>query len=137
MPSVAAEVESWEKYLVPSPRGLYDQVVCDSEVERRFVDELEHRADVRLYIKLPGWFAVPTPVGEYNPDWAIVLKERDAHGDGVSGRPLLYLVRETKSTKALDALRPDERRTIICGRAAFEGALGVDYAVVTAAGELS
>ncbi len=118
-------------------RGPQDQVICDSEVERRFVEGLEHRGDVRHYVKLPPWFTVPTPVGEYNPDWAIVMEDRDAHGDA-NGRPLLYLylVCETKSTTDRDALRPDERRKIQCGERAFEGALDVNYAVATEAREL-
>ena len=65
------------------------------EVEKRFVEGLEKRDDVKLYLKLPRWFTVPTPVGNYNPDWAIVLEERDAHGQATD-KPLLYLVRETK-----------------------------------------
>ena len=74
-------------------------------------------------MKLPAWFTVPTPVGEYNPDWAIVL-DRDGEGERV------YLVRETKGE---GELRPTERMKTECGRAHFEGALGVPYAVVTEA----
>jgi len=87
---------------------------------------------VRLYVKLPTWFRVDTPIGEYNPDWAIVM---DGPG-GPEGEPLLYLVRETKGTTHLDDLRPDEQRKIRCGRRHFKDALGVDYAVVRSAQEL-
>jgi type III restriction enzyme len=130
-----AEIESWEQYLVPAERSVYDHVVWDSEVERRFAEELDRRDDVRLFLKLPSWFTVPTPIGEYNPDWAIVMEERDEHGEP-TGRPLLYLVRETKDTTDRSRLRPDERRKIECGERHFRGALGVDYEVVTSAGEL-
>jgi type III restriction enzyme len=85
---------------------------------------------VKLYIKLPDWFQVDTPIGRYNPDWAIVMDNPE------DGDPILYLVRETKGTLKLEELRPDERRKITCGRRHFEGALGVSYRVVTAANEL-
>jgi len=78
---------------------------------------------------------VPTPVGTYNPDWAIVIEERDAFGQPTD-KPLLYLVRETKSTTHLDELHPDERRKIVCGENHFKEALGVDYRVVTTSDQL-
>jgi type III restriction enzyme len=90
---------------------------------------------VKLYLKLPGWFTVPTPVGEYNPDWAIVMEDLDAHGDP-KGEKLLYLVRETKGNNWKTELRPDERRKITCGKRHFDGALGVNYRVVSRASEL-
>jgi len=52
---------------------VYDYVIYGSEVEKLFAQELEKRTDVRLCVILPDWFIVPTPVGEYNPDWAIVM----------------------------------------------------------------
>ena len=79
-------------------------------------------------MKLPAWFQVPTPIGSYNPDWAIVFDD--------GGQEHLYLVRETKGTTTLTDLRPDERRKIMCGRKHFREALGVDYRVVTSAAEL-
>ena len=61
------------------------------------VEGLEKRKDIILYLKLPAFFTVPTPIGNYNPDWAIVKEDRDAHGEP-TGKEKLYLVRETKST---------------------------------------
>jgi type III restriction enzyme len=110
-------------------------VVYESEIEKAFVEGLERREDVKLYVKLPGWFTVPTPVGEYNPDWAIVLEPRDEFGKPTN-EELLYLVRETKDTRNRDELRPDEKRKIMCGERHFKDALGVDYSVVTNAKEL-
>ena len=137
-----AEIESWEDHLVPSRRidggdgtAIYDHIVFDSDIEKKFVEELEQRDDVKLYVKLPAWFEVDTPIGKYNPDWAIVMEPRDEHGQP-TGKPKLYLVRETKSTKNIDELRPDERRKINCGKKHFGDALGVDYRVVTNAREL-
>jgi type III restriction enzyme len=134
------ELETWSEYLVKSERpdgsegaSLYDGVFWDSfTIEKPFIEALEHRKDVRLYFRLPDWFLVNTPIGKYNPDWAIVMDnpERD------DGKPVLYLVRETKATGRLSDLRPQERRKILCGKRHFEGALGVSYRVVTTASEL-
>lgn len=135
MTQLEAETENWLDYMIPANRSVYDHVVYDSEVEKNFVTGLEQRDDIKLYLKLPSWFTVLTPVGEYNPDWAIVMEDRDEYGNPTD-KPLLYLVRETKDTLNLDALRPDERRKVICGEQHFKEALKVDYKVVTSAGEL-
>lgn len=135
MTQFQSEIESWEEYLIPSERSVYDHIVFDSDIEKEFVEGLERRADVKMYVKLPAWFTVPTPVGSYNPDWAIVMEERDEHGES-TGRPLLYLVRETKSGEWRTDLRPDEKRKITCGERHFKDTLGVDYRVVTNAAEL-
>lgn len=134
MTQLSDEISSWEEYLVPTPNySLYDQVAFDSDVEKAFVEGLEKRNDVKLYLKLPGWFTVPTPVGEYNPDWAIVMEDRDEHGQPIS---LLYLVRETKDKDWKTGLRPDELRKIACGKRHFKDALSVNYGIVTSASEL-
>jgi type III restriction enzyme len=137
------EIELFSKYIVEADgdpqKGLYDLVPCDSEVERQFVKDLEARKDVKLYLKLPYWFTVPTPVGDYQPDWAIVMDAPEG-----SGKPVLYLVSETKGSTRKADLRPDEWRKIQCGAAHFgskqfkkKGALGeVDYKLVTTASQL-
>lgn len=130
-----AELEEWEDYLVPAKNSIYDHIAYDSDIERDFVKDLEKRDDVKLFVKLPGWFVVQTPVGEYNPDWAIVMEDRDEHGEP-TGKPMLYLVRETKGTTNLNELRPDERRKILCGKKHFKDALGVDYKVVKTVAEI-
>lgn len=110
---------------------IYDGVPFDSEtIEKPFIEAMEKRKDVKLYIKLPAWFTVTTPIGEYNPDWAIVMENPDG------GNDLLYLVRETKGTLNLDDLRRDEKRKIACGRRHFGDALNVSYRIVTGTGEL-
>jgi type III restriction enzyme len=129
------DIPSWEEYLVPARRSVYDQVVYDSEIERQFMEGLEKMDDVKLYLKLPGWFTVDTPVGTYNPDWAIVMEDRDQFGEP-TGKPLLYLVRETKPENWKTSLRPEERSKIQCGERHFQGALGVNYKVVTRPSEL-
>jgi type III restriction enzyme len=123
-----AEYKDWLNYLVPVEKSVYDHVRFQSDVEKKFVEDIEARDDVRMYIKLPDWFKVPTPVGDYNPDWALVIENPD--GDN---KPLLYLVRETKGE---GELRPTERRKTVCGEKHFVGALGTSYRVITEAREL-
>jgi type III restriction enzyme len=135
MTQLETEIESWMDYMVPSDHSVYDHVVYESEVEKQFACDIEKRGDVKLYLKLPGWFTVSTPVGEYNPDWAIVMEERDAHGQP-TGKPLLYLIRETKADTWKTELRPNERRKVQCGEKHFKDALGVDYKIVSNADEL-
>lgn len=101
-------------------KSVYNAVIYDSEVERRFAEELDKREDIKLFVKLPGFFKIETPIGTYNPDWAIVK-----HNDET-----IYLVRETKSTKNFEKLRNSEADKIKCGRKHFE-AIGVDFGVVT------
>jgi type III restriction enzyme len=107
--------------------SLYDEVICDSNVEKEFVsDDVGKDGRVKLYVKLPGWFKVETPIGEYNPDWALVCDERDNVGNVIE---TVYLVRETKGTKNLDDLRPSEKDKIVCGGKHFAvAAADLDYA---------
>lgn len=92
-------------------KSVYEQVVYDSGTEADFATGLENNDAVKVYAKLPGWFTVPTPLGDYNPDWA-VLVEKD-------GEERLYLVVETKSSWLPEDLRPKELAKIECGKAHF------------------
>lgn len=105
--------------------SIFEEVFVDSEVEREFAEAMSTREDIKLFIKLPGWFKIETPIGTYNPDWAIV--KEDDHK--------VYLVRETKSTKDQLKLRGSEWAKIKCGQAHFDS-LGVDFAHVTSAAEV-
>ena len=107
-------------------KSVYEYVVYDSDVEREFARKLNDREDIKLFVKLPAWFEIDTPIGKYNPDWAILR-----HDDTV-----LYLVRETKSTKNFEKLRGTESQKVRCGRKHFDS-LGVDFAVVTSASEIA
>ncbi len=102
-------------------RSLTQPVAVDSGVEYTFAQDMQNRADVLCFAKLPAGFKVPTPVGDYNPDWVIIKKDSQ-------DEPRLYLVRENKDTLAEETLREGERHKIRCARKHFE-ALGVDYAV--------
>ena len=106
-------------------KSVYDAVVFDSVVERKFAEELDKRDDIKLFVKLPSWFEVETPVGKYNPDWAIVKHDDEK----------IYLVRETKGTKNFEKLRTVESDKIRCGKKHFES-LSVDFNVVEKASEI-
>ena len=98
----------------------FDHVVYDSEVERQFAEYLDGREDIRLFMKLPDKFRIPTPVGDYNPDWAIIKTEE--------GQDRLYLIRETKSSLNPTKRRPGENAKINAAIKHFE-AIGVNYKV--------
>ena len=120
------EIEGYLSRTVEVNNSLYDVVEYDSEVEKKFAEDLDARTDIRLFVKLPDWFRVETPLGDYNPDWAIVKGESNK----------VYLVRETKPTHNLDDLRRDEKLKILCGKAHFAGCLGQNFAVATKASEV-
>jgi type III restriction enzyme len=136
IPGVGSEAE-WEMLLFKNEelvdyltalhveKSVYEYVPYDSEVERAFAKRLDEREDIELFVKLPGWFVIDTPVGGYNPDWAILKHDSQA----------LYLVRETKGTKDFLKLRIAEADKVRCGQKHFE-ALGVPFAVVVTADEV-
>lgn len=120
------EIISYLNSRLEVQKSVYDAVVYDSELERQFAEKLDQREDIKLFVKLPKWFLIDTPLGKYNPDWAILK-----HDDTV-----LYLVRETKGTKNYEKLPHNkEAEKLRCGRKHFE-AIGADYDVVTAAEEV-
>ena len=106
-------------------KSVYEYVVYESEVEREFARQLDEREDIKLFVKLPGWFKVETPLGEYNPDWAILKENGEA----------FYLVRETKGTRDFLKLRTSEADKVRCGKKHFE-TLGVPFEVVVTADEV-
>ena len=106
-------------------KSVYEYVTYQSEVERKFAQSLDARPEIKLFVKLPSWFKIDTPVGSYNPDWAIVK-----HNDQT-----LYLVRETKGTRDYLKLRSSEMDKVYCGRKHFEE-LGVDFDVVSSASDV-
>ena len=92
-----------------SSKSVYEYVPKDSEVEGRFAQELEEQDEVKLYVKLPSWFKIPTPLGTYNPDWALVIED--------NGEEHIYFVVETKSKHI--GLGHEEDAKIACGTAHF------------------
>lgn len=110
-----------------SQKSLYDLVVCDSAgIEMNFAKNLEEESDVVVYTKLPNGFYINTPVGHYNPDWAIVFKE----GTDIKH---IYFVAETKGSLSESQLRESEKSKIECARRHFRTIADstVSYDVVT------
>lgn len=117
-------IESYQENIVDVQKSIFDAVVCDSNVERKFALALDDLHDVELFIKLPDWYKIPTPIGSYNPDWAIVRREQ-------SGARKLYLVVETKGSVVLENLQFEgERWKINFGKHHFL-AINVDYMVAS------
>lgn len=93
-------------------KTVYDYVVTDSSVEKEFARKAEQDDNVKFYIKLPDWFKVRTPLGPYNPDWAILYEEEDEQH--------LYFIIETKGDISDEQLRPHERAKIKAGEKHFK-----------------
>ncbi|WP_088006831.1 type III restriction-modification system endonuclease [Indiicoccus explosivorum] len=107
---------------VSGGKTLYNYIQYDSDVERDFAHDLDQDEDVKLFVKLPSSFVIDTPLGNYNPDWAILLDK-----DGVEK---LYFVVETKGTLDIETLRTRESAKIRCGEKHFEALqTGVVYRV--------
>ena len=101
------------KNMLPVTKAVYEYVAYDSgSVEKEFAEDLEKNEAVKVYAKLPSWFRVPTPLGTYNPDWAVLME--------VDGMEKLYFVVETKGSLFDEDLRGKERAKIKCGKAHFE-----------------
>ncbi|WP_353238228.1 DEAD/DEAH box helicase family protein [Limnohabitans sp.] len=106
------ELTGYLKNLVrDTKKSVYEHVVYDSGTERDFAEALELNESVKVYAKLPGWFKVPTPLGTYNPDWAVLVEQGNAER--------LYFVVETKSSLFEEDLRNKEGGQIKCGAAHF------------------
>ena len=95
-----------------SEKNVYDHVIYDSNIEKQFAEDAECDDDVVLYAKLPSAFKIDTPIGNYNPDWAVVLNTEDGEK--------FYFVAETKGTEIIEDLKGNEKRKILCGRKHFE-----------------
>jgi len=105
------------KNMFEARKSAYDHVVYDSEVESGLAQAFENNQEVKVYAKLPAWFKIDTPIGSYNPDWAVLVE--------FDGRERLYFVVESKGTVFEDMLRDVEQAKIHCGREHFR-ALGED-----------
>lgn len=90
---------------------VYDYAITDSDVERKFVEELDVSSEVVVYAKLPRGFLIPTPVGDYNPDWAISFRNGSVRH--------IYFVAETKGSMSSMKLREIEKTKIECARKFF------------------
>ena len=111
------------KNMIAAKKSAYDHVVYDSGIESGLAQSFENNDGVKVYAKLPSWFKIDTPLGSYNPDWAVLLE--------LDGQEKLYFVVESKGTAFEKRLRDVERAKIRCGRKHFE-ALGEDARYVMA-----
>ena len=111
---------------VQSPeKTIYSELIpLDSGVENQFAQDCESMEDIEFYFKLPSWFKIMTPVGPYNPDWALVKKNEKT----------VYFVAETKSSG--QELRLSEKMKIHCGEMHFREGSDVEYRCVSSVSEL-
>ncbi len=112
-------------------KTIYDEYVpLDSSVENKFAQDCETSDQIKYYFKLPDWFKIPTPIGSYNPDWAVVFEDDKK----------VYFVAETKDTGTpmvdLSKLQPSERQKIRCGEAHFKQFTDLEYKVVSKVSDL-
>ena len=132
----AFDINDFEKYIVthtkriePTPnKGIYKHIIWDSEIEQKFAQKADTDAEVVCFLKLPPFYFIKTPVGNYNPDFGLVLKKKRIREDNSSE---YYFVIETKGTNDLNdhkALTEDEIYKIQCARKHFE-ALGIEAMV--------
>lgn len=98
--------------LKDATKSVFEHVIYSSDPEATFAADLEHNEAVKVYAKLPGWFRVPTPLGPYNPDWAVLIE--------VDGVERFYFVVETKSSLFSGDLRDKESGKISCGKEHFK-----------------
>ena len=126
------ELTGYLKNMLDATKSVYDKVVYESGVEAQFADDLENNTAVKVYAKLPGWFEVPTPLGGYNPDWAVLIDSEEGER--------LYFVVETKGSLFTDDIRDVESGKIECGKAHFNalkvGESPVRYKVATSFSDL-
>ena len=109
---------------IRTEKNLYDHLIYDSKNERTFAENLETNEDIAVYVKLPDGFYISTPVGNYNPDWAIAFYEGTVKH--------IYFVAETKGSMDTMELRQIERAKIECAKEHFRTVSGnnVVYDVV-------
>ena len=106
------ELSGYLKSMIDANKSVHEQVIYQSDTERTFAEDLEKNEAIKVYAKLPGWFKIPTPLGTYNPDWAVLVDKPEGER--------LYLVVETKSGLFTDDLRDKESARINCGKAHFQ-----------------
>jgi len=112
-------------YISQKEKTIFGNMVpLDSHVEYQFAKECETREDVQFYFKLPFWFKIKTPIGNYTPDWALIKKNEKT----------IYFVAETKSEN--QELKDSEKRKIKCGKAHFDEFEGVEYRQVVKVSDL-
>jgi type III restriction enzyme len=105
------ELTGYLKSMLEANKSVHEQVIYQSDTERTFAEQMEKNKAIKVYAKLPAWFKIPTPLGFYNPDWAILVQLDEGQR--------LYFVVETKGSLLADELRAREKAKMTCGRAHF------------------
>jgi len=124
-------LNSFTYKVTDADKTIYEEFIpLDSGVESQFAKDCESSDQIKFYFKLPNWFKIPTPIGNYNPDWAIVFEDDKK----------IYFVAETKDTGTpivdLTKLSADEQMKIKCGKAHFNEFDDLEYKVVNKVGQL-
>lgn len=112
-------IANLDRNAVSVKHSVYDYLIYDSGVESRFAKSLDEDPDVKMFFKIPSRFKIETPIGSYNPDWAVFM-EKD-------GEQKLFFVLESKGTTSLFDLRSPERLKIHCGKQHFNALEGIEF----------
>lgn len=91
-------IPTYQKRLVETEKSLYDKVICDSDNEEKFSFYFNSENKIKFYLKLPQWYKIPTPIGDYNPDFGLVIEKKDLSN---SKSASMYFVVETKASSDL------------------------------------
>ena len=115
---------------IATAKNIYDHLLYDSTIEKDFAEKLEQAQDVVVYVKLPKGFYISTPVGKYNPDWAIAFNQEHIKH--------IYFVAETKGNMSSLELRDIEKAKIECAKKHFNSISNdeVKYDVISNYSEL-
>lgn len=115
--------EETKRDLTATPKnGLYDYIIHDSDIEKHMAQDLDNQHTVRVFLKLPRDYKIPTPIGNYTPDFALVIEKNDL--DNPQNGQRFYFTIETKGTDRTEKLKPEEQMKIECAVKHFE-ALGM------------
>jgi type III restriction enzyme len=110
------EVESYGRYVLKVQKSIYDGIIKESNIEEEFARALDRDSRIKLFIKLPDWYVIETPAGNYTPDWAIVVERVN---DGKISEKIYFVV-ENKGTNNISELRPEEKIKIESAKKRFE-----------------
>ncbi len=105
-------IANLDKNAISVNHSVYDYIIYGSGVESRFAESLDNDPDVKMFFKIPDKFKIETPIGTYNPDWAVLLEK--------NGEQKFYFVLESKGTTSLFDLRSPEQLKIHCGKQHFD-----------------
>lgn len=111
-------IANLDKNAIQVEHSVYDYVIYDSGIESKFAKSLDEDPEVKMFFKIPSRFKIDTPIGTYNPDWAVFM-EKD-------GEQKLYFVLESKGTSSLFDLRSPEKLKIHCGKQHFD-TIGISF----------